>query len=199
MNVEQPALWLSAGSRKGMMEKAGLYGQSRNCQGFGLKGQEDRIPRGNWDVNEAGISLKINEMRKCHPHQGFWRRGEVGDFASRDAGKANPRGLTNAVAIRYKDSDPSEPKAVIFRGIYRLQLELARFSLNLNADRPSDQGFVLGILRCSLPSLDETDRRKVTSRRSAAWGGRRAPRKARAGRQCNDRGTRFTISNPSCY
>jgi hypothetical protein len=124
-----------------MMEKAGLYGQSRNCQGFGLKGQEDRIPRGNWDVNEAGISLKINEMRKCHPHQGFWRRGEVGDFASRDAGEANPRGLTHAVAIRYKDSGTSEPNPVIFRGIYRLQLKSTRFSANLNANRPPDQGF----------------------------------------------------------
>ena len=78
--------------------------------------------------------VKINDMRKCHPHQGFWRRGEVGDFASRDAGEANPRGLIHAVAIRYKDSGPSEPKAVIFRGIYRLQLESGRFSGNLNAE-----------------------------------------------------------------
>jgi len=87
------------------------------------------------------MSLKINEMRKCHPHQGFWRRGEVGDFTSKDAGEANPRGLTHAVAIRYKDSGPSEPKAAIFRGIYRLQRESARFSVNLNAHRASDQGF----------------------------------------------------------
>jgi len=87
------------------------------------------------------MSLKINEMRKCHPHQGFWRRGEVGDFALREAGKANPSGLSHAVAIRYKGSGPSEPKAVILRGIYWLQLKSARFSVNLNANRASDQGF----------------------------------------------------------
>jgi hypothetical protein len=78
--------------------------------------------------------LKINDMLKYHPHQGFWRRMEVGDFASRDAGKANPSGLTHAVAIRYKDSGPSEPKAVIFRRTYRLQPKLGRFSVNLNAE-----------------------------------------------------------------
>jgi len=87
------------------------------------------------------MSLKINDMRKCHPHQGFWRRGEVGDFASRVAREAKPRSLTHAVAIRYKDSGASEPKAVIFRGICRLQRKSARFSVNLNAHRASDQGF----------------------------------------------------------
>jgi len=71
--------------------------------------------------------LKINEMRKCHPHQGFWRRGEVGDFASRDASEANPRGLTHAVAIRYEDSGPSEPKPVIFRGILSVTAEIGLF------------------------------------------------------------------------
>ena len=60
--------------------------------------------------------------------------GEVGDFASRDAGEANPSGLTHALAIRYKDSGQSEPKPVIFRGIYRLQLRSARFSGDLNAE-----------------------------------------------------------------
>ena len=135
MNVEQAALWLAAGSRKGDVGESRSLRTSRNCHGSGLKGgQEDQEREGNWDVNGAGMSLKINDMRKCHPHQGFWRRVEVGDFASRDAGEANPRGLTQAVAIRYKDSGPSEPKAVIFRGIYRLQRESARFSGNLNAE-----------------------------------------------------------------
>jgi hypothetical protein len=104
------------------------------------------------------MSLKINEMRKCHPHQGFWGRGEVGDFASRDAGEANPRGLTQAVAIRYKDSGPSEPNAVILRGIYRLQLKSGRFSVNSNAEsvRPIKDS-VLGLLRyCLRPSIKQT-------------------------------------------
>jgi hypothetical protein len=122
-------------------KKAGLYGQNRNCQGSRLKGQADQEGEGNWDTNRGGMSLKINGMRKCHPHQGFWRSGEVGDFASRDAGKANPRGLSHAVAIRYKDFGPSEPKPVIFRGIYRLQPKSGRFSVNLNGNRASDQGF----------------------------------------------------------
>jgi len=126
---------------RAIAKKAGLYGQSRNCQGSGSKGQEDQEREGNWDANGAGMFLKINEMRKCHPHQGVWRRGEVGDFALRDAGEANPRGLSHAVAIRYKDSGPSEPKPVIFRGIYRLRLKSGRFSVNLNGNRASDQGF----------------------------------------------------------
>jgi len=140
---------------RAMTKKAGFYGQSRNCQGSGSKGHEDQEPKGNWDANGAGMSLKINDMRKCHPHQGFWRRGEVGDFASRDAGEANPRGLTHAVAIRYKDSGPSEPKPVIFRGIYRLQLKSGLFSgdLNGNSLRPIKDS-ILGIFRSSLPCLD---------------------------------------------
>ena len=95
---------------RAMTKKAGLYGQNRNCQGSGLKGQEDQEREGNWDVNGAGMSLKINEMRKCHPHQGFWRSGEIGDFALRGGGKANPRGLTQAVAIRYKDLARASPR-----------------------------------------------------------------------------------------
>jgi len=121
------------------------------------------------------MSLKINDMRKCHPHQGFRRRGEVGDFASRDAGEANPRGLTHAVAIRYKDSGPSEPKLVIFRGIYRLQLKSGRFSVNLNAEsvRPIKDS-VVGILRHSLTSLDQdrlakSHRPKVRRSGARSW------------------------------
>ena len=73
--------------------------------------------------------------------------GEAGDFPSRDAGEANPRGLTQAVAIRYKDSAPSEPKAVILRGIYLLQRKSGCFSVNSNADfvRPIKDS-VAGIL-----------------------------------------------------
>src|SRR6516225_8589843 len=85
--------------------------------------------------------------------------GEVGDFVSRDAGEANPRGLTHAVAIRYEDSGPSEPKAVIFRGIYRLQRESGRFSVNLNAEsvRPIKDS-VVGILRyCLCLSINRLD------------------------------------------
>jgi len=120
------------------------------------------------------MSVKINDMLKYHPHQGFWRKMELGDFASRDAGKANPSGLTHAVAIRYKDSGPSEPKPVILRGICWLQRESARFLVNLNAESRarSIKDSVVEILLCSLPSLDKqtgkSHRRKV---RSSAQGG----------------------------
>jgi hypothetical protein len=53
---------------RGQIGKAGLYGQSRNCQGSGSKGHEDQGREPNWDANGAGMCLKINEMRKCHPH-----------------------------------------------------------------------------------------------------------------------------------
>ena len=189
MNVEQPALWLAAGWRKGHDEESRSLRTEPQLPRVGSKGQEHQEREGNSDVNEAGMSLKINEMRKCHPHQGFWGRGEVGDFASRDAGEANPRGLTQAVAIRYKDSGPSEPNAVILRGIYRLQLKSGRFSVNSNAEsvRPIKDS-VVGLPRCSLPSLDQTQWRKVAGLSAAARGGRRAARKAGAGCQCNDRG-----------
>jgi hypothetical protein len=59
-----------------MTKKSGFYGQNRNCQGSGLKVvRKNQGSEGNSDANEAGMFLKINEMRKCHPHQGFWRRG----------------------------------------------------------------------------------------------------------------------------
>jgi hypothetical protein len=103
------------------------------------------------------MSLKINEMLKCHPHQGFGGGGEVGDFASRDAGEANPRGLTHAVAIRYENFGPSEPKPVIFRGIYWLQPKSARFLVDLNAEPGAPiKNSVVGILRCSHPSSEQT-------------------------------------------
>jgi len=184
LNVEQLALGLAAGSRKGHDGESRSLRTEPKLPGVrGPKSQGDQEREGNWDVNGAGMFLKINEMRKCHPHQGFWRRGEVGDFGSRDAGEANPSGLTHAVAIRYKDSDPSEPMAVIFLGIYRLQLKSGRFSVNLNAEsvRPIKDS-VLRILRCPLPSLRSNRLGgKVTGRRSAAQGGTRAPCKAQAG------------------
>jgi hypothetical protein len=171
------------------MERAALYGQSRNCQGSGLKGHEVQEPEENLDANGAGMSLKINEMRKCHPHQGFWRRGEVGDFTSRDAGKANPRGLSHAVAIRYRDSGPSEPKPVILRGIYLLQLKSGCFSVNLNANRPSDQGF--GPWNPStLPPIPRLNRlAKSHGPKVRRSGETRVARKARAGMPVQQPGT----------
>ena len=129
--------------------------------------------------------------------------GEVGDFVSRDADEANPRGLTHAVAIRYKDSGPSEPKPVIFRGIYRLQRKSGCFSVNLNAEsvRPIKDS-VLGVLRCSLPCLDETDWRKVTGRKGRKSGGTRADRKAGAGCQCKRPRTRklsLEVKSDTCF
>src|SRR6516165_9689416 len=99
--------------------------------------------------------------------------GEVGDFVSRDADEANPRGLTHAVAIRYNDSGPSEPKSLIFRGIYRLQLKSGRFSVNLNAEsvRPIKDS-ILGLLRYSRPSLNQTDGEKSQAERAAGRMGR---------------------------
>jgi len=168
---------------RAMIEKAGLYGQNRNCQGSGVQRvRETRKPEGNSDVNEAGMSLKINEMRKCHPHQGFWRRGKVGDFALREAGEANPRGLTHAVAIRYKDSGPSEPKPVILRGIYRLQRKFALFSVNLNA-QSSHRSRIRSWESFDAPCYPSVKRdwRKVAGRRSATRGGVGRVRHERAG------------------
>jgi len=149
------------------------------------------------------MSLKINDMRKCHPHQGFWKKGEVGDFASRDAGEANPRGLSHAVAIRYKDSGPSEPKAVIFRGIYRLQPKSGRFSVNLNGNRASDQGFG----RWNPSMLPLIPRSSRLDERSRAEGpqlgvGTRAPRNARAGMAVQRRrtsGLPLEVKSDTCF
>jgi len=149
--------WGQDGGRA-MTKKAGLYGTNRSCQGSGVQRvRKTRSARGNWDVNEAGMSLKINDMRKCHPHQGLWKRWKVGDFALREASEANPRGLTHAVAIRYEDSDPSEPKAVIFLGISRLQRKSARFSVNLNAESVRPIKDWVRILRyCLRSSIKQT-------------------------------------------
>jgi len=160
---------------RAMTKKAGLYGQNRNCQGSGLKVVgKTRRARGIGDVNGAGMYLKVNEMRKCHPHQGFWRRGEVGDFALREAGKANPSGSTHAVAIKYKDYGPKRTQAGYLPWNLSVTTEIRLFSVNLNADSPVPSRIrSLESFRCSLPSLDQTDWRKAAGRRSAARGGTR--------------------------
>ena len=140
--------------------------------------------------------LKINEMRKCHPHQGFWRSGEIGDFALRGGGKANPRGLTQAVAIRYKDPGPSEPKAVIFRGIYWLQLKSGRFSGNLNAESACPiKDSVLGILRyCLRPSIKHTGEKSEAEGSQVGWDAVRHA-KPGAGRHANGRGSAGSLGS----
>jgi len=82
------------GWRKGHDEESrSLREQSRNCQGSGSKGQEDQECEGNWDANGAGMFLKINEMRKCHPHQGFWRKGEGRRFRLKGRRRSEPKRL----------------------------------------------------------------------------------------------------------
>src|SRR6516225_5875750 len=76
---------------RAMTKKAGLYGQNRNCQGSGLKGQEDQEREGNWDANGAGMSLKIDEMRKCHPHQGFLEEGGGWRFHLKGRRRSEPK------------------------------------------------------------------------------------------------------------
>jgi hypothetical protein len=87
------------------------------------------------------MSLKRKDMPICdRPIKDLGEGGRRFRGAG-DAGEANPRGLTYAGAIRYKDFGQSEPKAVILRGIYRLRRKFARFSANLTANHPPYQGF----------------------------------------------------------
>jgi len=67
LNVEQPVLWLAAGeSRKAHDgESRPLRTEPKTARG---PSQGDQEREGNWDANGAGMFLKINEMRKCHPH-----------------------------------------------------------------------------------------------------------------------------------
>ena len=63
LNVEQAALWLAAGSRKGDDgESRSLRTQPKLPGVRGRRGQGDQGHEGNWDVNGAGMSLKTNEM-----------------------------------------------------------------------------------------------------------------------------------------
>ena len=89
------------------------------------------------EPNKAGMSLKVKDMPKCDRPIKVLEEGEAGDFARRDAGETNPRGLKYAAATRYKNSRQNKPKPVISRAIYGLQEKSARFSANLNGNDPS--------------------------------------------------------------
>src|SRR6516225_10685703 len=76
--------------------------------------------------NQTGMFIKRKDMRKCdRPIKDLGEGGKR--FRAGGHREANPRGLTLAVTIRYKDYGSSEPTAVISRGIYRLQRKSARF------------------------------------------------------------------------
>jgi len=142
------------------------------------------------------MSLKINEMRKCHPHQGFWRRGEVGDFTSRDAGE--PKRLNPRCSNQIRGFWPKRTQGSYLPWNLSVTARIGPFFSKFECAiaRPIKDS-VLGILRCSLPSLSRVrsrirslesfdapshpsvkrDWRKVAGRRSAAWGWTRAPRK----------------------
>ena len=83
---------------------------------------------------KAGMSLKINDMPICDRLSRFLEKGDVADLAPRGAQETNPRGLTLAVTVRYKNFGPNKPKPVIFPAVCQLQRKPARFSANLNAD-----------------------------------------------------------------
>ena len=53
--------------------------------------------------------------------------GERGRFRVESGSRNKPRGLTYALAIRYKDSGQNKPNPVILRAIYRLQRKSAHF------------------------------------------------------------------------
>jgi len=107
--------------------------------------------------------MKRRDMQKCDRPIKDLGEGEDSRVRGEEAVEANPRGLTYAAAMRYKDFGASEPKPVIFRGICRLQRKSARFSANLNA--PLSRIRFPKTLRCSLPSLDKTELARVAE----AW------------------------------
>ena len=98
--------------------------------------------------SKTGIPLKRKEMPIC---DGFIQAWE--DFASRAVRETNPRGLTCAVAVRYKDSGQDKPKRVILLAIYGLQRKSAQFSANLNANCIKDSSY----LTCNLSLTDKID------------------------------------------
>ena len=96
-----------------------------------------------WAASKTGTPPKRKDTPICDGSIKAWEKGEAPDFASGDVRKTNPRGLSCAAAVRYKDSGQNKPKPVIFFAIYRLQRKLARFSANLNTD--SHQRFRLSL------------------------------------------------------
>jgi hypothetical protein len=85
---------------------------------------------------------------------------EWGDrrFCLEGWGQSEPKRLNPGCSNQIQGPGPSEPKAVIFRGIYWLQLKSGRFSGNLNAESACPiKDSVLGILRyCLRPSIKHT-------------------------------------------
>jgi len=110
--VEQPRFgWRDRG--RAMMDKVGLYGQNGTCRrGSGLKVvRKPTSVRGKPDANGAGMSLKINEMRKCHPHQGFWRRGVGRRFRLKGRRRSEPKRLNPRCSNQIQGFRPERTQA----------------------------------------------------------------------------------------
>ncbi len=127
---------------------------------------------------KAGISMKINKIQICdRPIKDSWRRGGR-DSARSGAGKTNPRGLSQAAAMRYRNSGANKPKPVIFLVIYLLQRKSARFSENMNAHdtRPiKDSVLILSGARSSLGTAGGIAGKRVGGLRAGRGGPRLVP------------------------
>ena len=130
-------------------------------------------PREGWrpERTKAGMSMKIKDMSIYDRPSRFLDTGNVADFAPRDAGETNPRGLSYAVASRYKNSGTNKPKPLIFPAVYQLQRKPACFSANLNADEDDPS---------RIRSLKSFDAPSHASMRELARESRRAGRRSAA-------------------
>ena len=103
----------------------------------GARARAQESPGSAGKGTKAGMSMKMKDMSICDRPIKDLGNQDVGDFAPRDAGETNPRGLRYVLSIRYKNSDPNKPNPLIFLAIYALQRKSASFSANMNANDPS--------------------------------------------------------------
>ena len=86
------------------------------------------------------MSLKINEMRKCHPHQGFWRRGGGRRFRLEGCRRSEPKRLNPRCSNQIRGFWPERTQASYLPWNLSVEVKSGRFSGDLNGNRPSDQG-----------------------------------------------------------
>ena len=135
------------------MSLRGQHDVNDELRGVRVGDQETRGTKGSRKRTKAGMSRKQKEISIYDRPINVGNKA-VRDFAPREAGETNPRGLRCAVAIRYRNSGQNKPKPVILRPVYRLQWKWAHFSANLNANDPSRIPSLISF--GATPSLDKT-------------------------------------------
>ncbi len=120
-------------AKRAMMETGCLFGQKLTEELPGVRGGPENLgTEEKAEPNNTGMCMKRSKMPICDRPIKVFGEGAGRRFSVEDAAETNPMGLSQAVAIRYKNSGQSKPNPAIFLAINGLQRKSASFSENMN-------------------------------------------------------------------